>query len=169
MSESALMCAQVFICTWQHKSSPLHYQIYCKAPQWENTHALPSVCAAPWQLLLYIPLQMRAVNCRDYRVEQSQWGRWGKRKSEESLERKPKQERERERRRATDSTRQRGWSLLLSVLFIFHEPQCVSQAVLEYKKFCSENCYREIKGTGGMHRFSSRILGDRLCLHTLLQ
>lgn len=59
--------------------SPLPYQIYCKAALWESTHALPSLSTAPWQLLLYIPLQMRPMNQRDYRVEQKQWGRGGKR------------------------------------------------------------------------------------------
>lgn len=88
--ECVLMCVCVLACTYVPPHTPpppplLHpsppqsstLQIYCKTALWESTHALPSLCTAPWQLLLYIPLQMRAMNWRDYRVEQRQWGRGG--------------------------------------------------------------------------------------------
>lgn len=90
------MCARACVHVYtppQTQSSPLHYQIYCKAALWKSTHALPSLCTAPWQLLLYIPLQMRAMNRRDYRVEQKQWGKGGNRKSEASWEREREKER----------------------------------------------------------------------------
>ena len=94
ISECVFMLACTYIPTpppppplpTQILSSP-HYQIYCKTALWESTHALPSLRTAPWQLLLYIPLQMRAMKRRDYRVEQRQRGRGGKRKSEASWER----------------------------------------------------------------------------------
>lgn len=95
VSESVFMMVHMPVCTHitpQPHSSPLHYQIYCKAALWKSTHALPSLCTAPWQLLLYIPLQMRAMNWRDYRVEQKQWGKRGGgvggRKSKASWERR---------------------------------------------------------------------------------
>lgn len=64
------------------QSSALPYEIYSKRTLWESTHALPSLPTAPWQLLLYIPLQMRAMNQSDYRVEQEQRRSWGETKKQ---------------------------------------------------------------------------------------
>ncbi len=121
-----LMWVQVLACTYTPpihpsplQSSSLHYQIYCKTALWESTHALPSLRTAPWQLLLYIPLQMRAMNRSDYRVEQRQRRRGGKervrrvkreRRGESEGERK--KERKKERRTATGSTSGSDWGLL---------------------------------------------------------
>lgn len=83
-SECVFICVHELTHVHNHPFSPLpssphpgpllHCEIYSKTALWESTHALPSLCTAPWQLLLYIPLQMRAMNRRDYRVEQEQRG-----------------------------------------------------------------------------------------------
>ncbi len=132
LSETCLcVCLRAYIHNTPHpsppQSSPLYYEIYCKTALWESTHALPSLRTAPWQLLLYIPLQMRAMNWRDYRVEQEQRGRGGKRKSEASWERRGEWEgegegeREREEgRRATQVEVPEVCFKLYFALFINH-------------------------------------------------
>lgn len=92
------------------QACPLRYQIYCKAVLWESTHALPSPCTAPWQLPLYIPLQMRAENWRDYRVEQRQWGE--EREGAKAGGRLGEKMRKKRRKRATSVTRGSDGGLL---------------------------------------------------------
>lgn len=141
------------------QSSPRHCcKIYCKTALWESTHALPSLRTAPWQLLLYIPLQMRAMNQRDYRVEQKQRGRGGgQRKSEVSWARGTG--RVWGRRRTTGGASGSDWILLGIVLCILIK----WETVFYFKLFRSKIATR-LKGWEEQHLLDIGAWRVSICL-----